>query len=98
MEEQNMGHLPLALIKQTYLKMESAAGDLYEILEDEDLNDDEKAAFQSMKEQLIFMMANLINLIKNECGEDDFLAIQVPMEEVEPWPGDETDIMDEECE
>lgn len=90
--------LPLGLIKQAYLKLEAFAGDIYEILEEEDLTEDQRNTFQTMKEMSTVLMAHLINIIKEECGEEEFLAEEVPMDEIEGWPGDDLDIMDQEIE
>ena len=87
--------LPLGLIKQASLKLEAFAGDVHEILMDEDLNDYERGIFTQMTELSATMMAHLLNIIREECGEEEFLAEQVPMEEIGEYPGDSGDIMDE---
>lgn len=93
---ENEHRLPLGLCKQASLKLEAFGTDIYEILEDPDLTDEERAVFQTMREYAVTMMAQLINIVRKECGEDEFLAEQVPMDPVEAWPGDDSsDIIDQ---
>lgn len=90
--------LPLGLCKQASMKLEAFASDVYEILEDEALTPEEKEIFQTMRELSATMMAQLINIVRKECSEEEFLAEQVPMDAIDPWPDGTSGIMDQNIE
>lgn len=92
------GKIPLGLCKQAALKLESFIVDVCEIKEDPDVNESDKEDLEKMVEMAGIMEATIINMVSKECGEEEFLSIEVPMDEVGSYPGDDTDIMDEEIE
>lgn len=88
--------LPLGLFKQALLKLESFADDIHEILEDPDINAEERNTLQAMSEYSATMAAHIINIIRVECDEEEFLAEEVPMDVIGSYPGDDMDIIDQE--
>ena len=87
--------LPLGLIKQAILKMESALTDLREIIEDEDIADDDKDDFVELAEY----SSNIIAVLYNKVNDDeDFINENVRMDEIGTWPGELNDIMENEIE
>lgn len=88
------GKIPLGLCKQAALKLESFIADICEIREDPDVDDIDKANLDKMVEIAGTMEAMIVNMISKECGEEEFLAIDVPMDEVGPYPGDDIEIDD----
>ncbi len=89
-ENENIEHrIPLGLCKQAFMKLETAMSDIYEIMEDEDLNPDEKQVFAEIADCLSVSMAHIVNLVSKEIGEEDFLNEAIPMDEIGTYPGDE---------
>lgn len=88
------GKIPLGLCKQAALKLESFIIDINEIREDPDVDQEDKDNLEKMVEIAGTMEAMIINMISKECGEEEFLAIEVPMDEMGPYPGDDVDIED----
>lgn len=98
MTETPDGKIPLGLCKQAALKLESFIVDICEIKEDPDVDESDKEDLTKMVEIAGIMEATIINMVNKECGEEEFLSIDVPMDEVGSYPGDDTDIMEEEIE
>ena len=97
MEDENKEYrIPLGLCKQAVMKLEAFSTDIREIIEDEDLDPSDKENFEKMAEMSGFMMANIINIIKKECDEEEFLSEQIEMDHIDMYPGTETNILDEE--
>lgn len=90
--------LPLGLCKQAVLKLEAFTGDIREILEDEGLTDEEKAIFQQIAEYSSVFMAHIVNIVSRECGEEEFLNENFPMDEIGQYPGDDVDLEDQPIE
>lgn len=94
MNEISDGKIPLGLCKQAALKLESFIVDINEIREDPDVDQEDKDNLEKMVEIAGTMEAMIINMVSKECGEEEFLAIEVPMDEMGPYPGDDVDIED----
>ena len=75
--------LPLGLCKQAFMKFQSAIQDLEEILGDEDLNDDERYEFYQMIEVGTMISLRLMNIVKKEMNEDDFVNEDIEMDSLE---------------
>lgn len=89
--------LPLGLCKQAFMKLESFIGDIHEIREDEDLTPEELYELTQMAEVAGMLGVRLLNIIKKECSEEEFLIEEVNMDEIGLFPEQaETDILDEE--
>lgn len=98
---ENNHRLPLGLCKQAFMKLESFVADIHEILEDEDLTQEEKYEFIQMAEVGGLLGARLLNIVKKECNEEDFLNEDVTLDDIDLFPERETvspDILDEEIE
>lgn len=87
--------LPLGICRQAVMKLESFALDIREILEDEELDPVDKQNFTIMAEVAGTMMANIINIVSREIGEEEFLAEEIGMDKIDPYPGMDDDIMDQ---
>lgn len=90
------GKIPLGLCKQAVMKLDSALVDINEIREDPDLTPDQKATFETLSDIICRVQANIVNIVAEECGEEEFLSEIVDMDEIDPYPGsvDATDILD----
>lgn len=94
---ENNHRLPLGLCKQAFMKLEAFMADVHEIREDEDLTPDEKYEFGQMLEVAELLGLRLLNIVKKECGEEEFLNEDVGLDPIDLFP--ETvmgDILDEE--
>lgn len=99
MNDENQHRLPLGLCKQAFMKLDSFMGDIYEIKEDEDLTEDEKYEFTQMAEIAGMLATRILNIIKKECEEEDFLNEDVTIDEVDNYPEKtEIDLLDEDIE
>lgn len=93
----NEHRLPLGLCKQALMKLESFVGDIHEIREEDDLTDDEIYELTQMAEVAGILGVRLLNIVKKECNEDDFLSEEVNMDEIGLYPEKvDPDILDEE--
>lgn len=91
--------IPLALCKQATMKLDAFMTDVHEIMEDEDLSSEQKQTFSTMLELANTMMVNMVNIIREECGEEEFISETVPMDEIDPWPGEgEEDVLGSDAE
>ena len=91
--------LPLGLCKQAVMKLDAFISDIREIVEDEDIEPEDREDFETMAEMAGTMLATIINIVNKECEEHVFLAEQIPMDDIDSYPEEpETDIMDTEIE
>ena len=91
--------LPLGLCKQAFMKLESFIADIHEIREDEDLTHDEVYELTQMAEVGGMLGARLLNIIKKECDEEEFLSEDVSLDEIDMFPEKvDPDILDGEIE
>jgi hypothetical protein len=96
---ENEHRLPLGLCKQAFMKLEAFIVDICEIREDEDLTPDEVYELTQMAEVGGILGARLLNIVKKECGEEEFLSEEVALDEIDMFPEHEDpDILDEEIE
>ena len=104
MENPNVsdGKLPLWLFKQASLKLDAFMSDCYEIMEDPDLEQEDRDTMNTIIEVAGLIAAHIINIVSKEMGEEEFLSEQIPMDDIGEYPpGDENDggsIIDEEIE
>lgn len=92
MDPNQESRLPLGLCRQAVMKLDSFIGDIHEILEEEDLMDHEIENFKKMAEIAGIMMANIVNTVSGEIGEEEFLAETPDMDPIDPWPGSDTPV------
>ncbi len=90
--------IPLGLCKQAVMKLESFSEDIREIIEDEDIDPVDKENFVKMVEMTSFMMTNIVNIVKKEMGEEEFLSEEIKMDNIPSYPGDDINILDESIE
>lgn len=86
-------NLPIPILRSCIGNLDNAMSDLREAAEEE-ISEDIKSKFESYAEILGNVGAGIINLISEEIGEDEFMAIEIPsMEELN---GDDSiELMDE---
>ena len=88
--------IPLGLCKQATMKLDAFISDLYEIATDLDMDPIDIQDIYEMCEMCGAMGARIINIVKKECGEEDFLNESFPMDTIDEYPEPETnDIMDD---
>jgi len=87
--EGNVYKLPLAIIKQAVMKIDSANTDMHEIANDESMSDEDRILINQMADVLCMMEATLINIANEEIPEAEFLAEDLIMDEIEPYPMEE---------
>lgn len=93
--DESKGRLPLGLCRQAVMKLEAFAIDIHEILEDPDLNEDERQTFTTIAEITATMGATIVNTVTAEIGEEEFLAEMPEMDQIDQWPGSDQPIGDQ---
>ena len=88
-------NLPLGICKQAIMKYESALADVREIIEDENIQDSDKDDFVYIAEYTGSIIANMYNKVMQEMGEEEFINESVNMDEIDKWPGDCDNVLDE---
>ena len=81
--------LPLGVLRQAIMKMESAMVDVLEAKEDDDLSDENKHVMEGIGEILGQCVAVIVNITNEEIGEEEFLREMIDMDEIDPFPGTE---------
>ena len=90
---------PLGLCKQAVMKLDAFITDVREIIEDPDLDIEDRQDFETMAEMAGTMLATIVNIVNKECEEAVFLAETIPMDEIDEYPEDDmSDIMNTEIE
>lgn len=94
--------LPIDMLRQAVMKLESAMVDILEAREEDDMEDENRHALEGCAEIIGQVNAVIVNMVAAEMEEDEFLALELNMEEIEQYPSitEETaeDIMSEEIE
>lgn len=92
--------IPLGLCKQAVMKLDSFISDVKEIIEDPDLEPDDRQDFETMSDMAGTMLATIVNIVNKECEEAEFLGEKIPMDGIDAYPDsvEESDIMDDEIE
>lgn len=88
--------LPLVLFKQAMMKLDSFMTDIYEIREDENLNDEDRLVLETISDMAGGIEAALMNTVSKEIDEEVFLNENIKMDHIDPYPGDEDDILDQD--
>lgn len=89
--------LPLGLCKQAAMKLDSFISDVREIIEDEDIDQEDRQDFETMAEMAGTMLATIVNIVNKECEEAEFLGEKIPMDDIDSYPEEpDTDIMNDE--
>ena len=78
--------LPMGILKQAFMKIQSFVDDIDEASEDNDLTEDEKYEFKQMVEIGTLMAMRILTIVEQEMSEDEFLNIDIPMDEIEEYP------------
>ena len=89
------GKLPLGIMRQAVMKMDSFISDIYECMEDDDLTNEQRATFGQIAEMAGSMQAAIVNMSNSEIEESEFINEQIPMDEIEQYPGSNDDLLDE---
>lgn len=105
MPPENEGTLPLGVLRQACMKLESFMTDIREIMEENELVEEDRQNFDVMVEMSGRMLATIVNMVGRELGEEDFLAETPDMDTIDPWPmaieeniDDESPLEEEEIE
>jgi len=88
--------LPLGLYKQACMKLDAFTSDLFLIQEDASCTDDDKVELSCACNLCGDIGARLLNIIKRECNEDEFLSEDLPMDDIDDWPEPEDEDVGEE--
>lgn len=90
------GKIPLGLCKQAVMKLDSLMTDLCEIKEDPDLDEEDRNLFETMIDVTGLMEANILNIVRKEMDEDEFLNVETTIDEFDEYPDKPMgDILDE---
>ena len=76
----------MGILKQAFMKIQSFVDDIDEASEDNDLTEDEKYDFKQMVELGTLMAMRILTIVEQEMPEDEFLNIDIPMDEIEEYP------------
>ena len=92
--------LPLGIMKQATMKLDSFITDINEMKEDSSLDKEDVEALGSISEVASAMEATLLNMVNKECDVDEFISESVQMDVIDEFPEstEEGDILDEEVE
>lgn len=93
--ETNEQKLPLGLFKQACMKIDSFVTDIHEITEDANIDDDNKETLTRLAEMAASIEASLINIVRSEMDEEEFINENITMDEIEEYPGTIKDLLDE---
>lgn len=96
MGEENKQTLPLGIMRQAIMKLDSFIADMHECIEDEDISEENRNSFRYIAEVAGNLQAGITNMAMQEVDEAEFLAEQIDPDEIEVYPGTESDIMNEE--
>lgn len=80
--------LPLGILRQAIMKMESAMTDLNEAKEEVD-DSNGKELLNQVTETLGNMTACIVNLVSQEIDEESFLSETIEMDAIDPYPTNE---------
>ena len=86
------GKLPLGILKQAVMKLDSANTDIKDAMADEDLTPDDTEALSQISEVLQNTEAFLYSIVSKEMDEDEFANEDVDMDEISEFP--ESNILD----
>jgi hypothetical protein len=87
--------LPLGIMKQAVMKLDSALSDLHEIACDDDIDEIDKKDFENMSDYISNIIAAITIKASKEINEEEFIRENINMDEIEPYPGEVIDILDE---
>lgn len=90
------GKLPLGICKQAIMKYDSAMADVNEIINDEDIPEQQRELFRTISEYTGNIIALIYNEVQQEMNEEDFIAESIDMDEIDTWPGESSNILDDE--
>lgn len=94
--DENTYKLPVGLCKQALLKFDSALNDLHEIAEDSDIDEEDRALVNTLAEVTGNIMASITNMVMKEISEEDFIAENINMDALDPYPDNDVDILDQD--
>lgn len=94
--DENTYKLPVGLCKQALLKFDSALNDLHEIAEDSDIDEEDRVLVNTLAEVTGNIMASITNMVMKEISEEDFIAENIDMDALDPYPDNDVDILDQD--
>lgn len=87
-----VSNLPLGLMKQAIMKLESAATDIYEIREDPSMNARDLEIMEQISDTLQIIVASIMTMATREIPEEEFTQEQVDMDPIDPYPDPTDDV------
>lgn len=79
--------LPLGIMRQAMMKLDSFITDMRESAEDEDISCKNKELFGYLAEEAGNILAVLTNMVMQEMGKDDFLDERLEPDAIDLFPG-----------
>lgn len=89
------GVIPLDLCKRAAMKLDSFLTDIYEVLEDPDLDENQKYDFSLMTELGSVMITRIVNIVRKEMNEEELLTNDIDIGEFDEYPVKEPSIFDD---
>lgn len=83
-----MNTLPLGILKQACMKLDSFMQDIHEIMEDSQVSSDDKQILMQLTEAVGTIEMNMINIVSNEMDVNEFLQESVEMDDIDEYPDD----------
>jgi hypothetical protein len=90
--------LPLGIIKQGCMKLDSFIQDMREASSYDDIEPDDIEKINKLADMACLMEASLINIVRRECDEEDFVNEQIEMDQIEAYPDNDMNLLDQEIE
>lgn len=86
MSNETESKLPLGILRQACMKLDSFISDMAEAGEDPDIDADIRDSFVRIREMASLMQAQIINTVVSEGGEEeDFLNESFDMDKIDEW-------------
>jgi hypothetical protein len=90
--------LPLGIMKQGCMKLDSFIQDMREANSYDEIEPDDREKINKLADMACLMEASIINIVKRECDEDDFINEQIEMDQIDAYPDNDIDLLDQEIE
>ena len=94
----NESTLPLGILRHCIAALDVAKSDIHEVVEDEEIDDEDRQDFAYISEILGDMIATIVNKTNREIPEEDFMAEHIDLKFEDYWTEEIGDILDEEIE
>lgn len=82
----------IVLCKQAVMKIDSAMTDIREIIEQDNIDPDNKMMFEQMAEVGNGIIAALVTVVNKEMNEDEFMGETIDMDQIDEYPSSDNDV------